>query len=247
MSHVPGGLVYKRFLNSLRSIDSGAPVPGGDPLYLQVLYLLHCDGPESSTAFIDNSIYARLTSAINGAAVTTANALYNQALGLPAITIDYLQTVDMTDMDIGTDDCTIELAFYTDGVFPGATSTLLTLTNGANAQNLSINLMDTGEIEFLVDGGSTTLVGGTWFTDSINRIAFCRAAGVWRAYWGGSKWGQIAGAVAIPASDRLRIGTQDFTTFTHYQGTIDEVRITAAARYVDDDYILPTEPYPDSL
>lgn len=68
MSHVSGGLVYKRFLNALR--PAGGPTP--DPLFAQVIWLLNFGGPDGDTTFTDLSSYARATTRTNLGARQTA-------------------------------------------------------------------------------------------------------------------------------------------------------------------------------
>lgn len=73
MSHVSGGLVYKRFLNALR--PAGGPAP--DPFFSQVIWLLNFGGPNGDTTFTDLSSFARPTTRTNlGARQTSAYTFF---------------------------------------------------------------------------------------------------------------------------------------------------------------------------
>lgn len=54
-----------------------------DPLYKKVALLLRCDGADGSTAFADASLNGLTVTASGGAAVSTAQSKYGQALHLP--------------------------------------------------------------------------------------------------------------------------------------------------------------------
>lgn len=71
--------------------------------------LLHCDGTDASTTFLDSSASAHTVTANGNAQIDTAQSVFGGASGLFDGTGDFLSIPDHADFEIGSGDFTIDL------------------------------------------------------------------------------------------------------------------------------------------
>ena len=70
--------------------------------------LLHCNGTDGSTSFLDDSGNSRTVTAIGSAQVDTAESKFGGASVLCSTKNDYLSVTDFLDLDLGSDDFTFD-------------------------------------------------------------------------------------------------------------------------------------------
>lgn len=70
--------------------------------------LLHCNGPDGSTNFVDDSASHHTVTAIDNAQLDTSEKKFGTASGLFSENYDFLSISDSVDWDFGTGDFTID-------------------------------------------------------------------------------------------------------------------------------------------
>lgn len=83
--------------------------PTVDPYFNNVSLLLHMDGTNGSTNFIDSSPRTKIMTAFGGAQITTDQAKFGGASGYFNNTDAYLTTPNNADFNFATGDWTVEL------------------------------------------------------------------------------------------------------------------------------------------
>ena len=210
-----------------------------DPYWSNVKLLLHMDGSNGSTNFVDSS-NSTLVTADFSAQISTAQSKFGDASGSFNGTTD---TLTFSPIDIGSaQDFTLE-AFIrpssnTDhGIFYSPTSgnvQVLSLVNGKLECYMAIQ--SSGVV--LQMTGATTVTTDTW-----HHVALTRNGNYAYLYLDG----------ALDATIGMHSGAFSITVlgFAQYRGRfngyIDEVRITVGtARYTGSSFIPPTAPFPNT-
>ena len=232
MSHVPGGLVYKRFYNALRPANGTAP--GGDPLFPQVLALLHFDGVNGSQTFTDDSNYNRNFTVSNAAVISTVDPIYNQCGYFDNTnTVDYIQTVDMTDMNliVNAPYC-LELGFNMGILPPNGSGVLFRLSGVGQPQLIWVEVTDVGTLLINLENGLVAPAFSPVTTGTYQRIAIDFDGTNVRFFYNYVKFAEsiYTGLSTVPIV--MRLGTGDTAGFDACVDTrLDEFRLTAGSRY----------------
>lgn len=255
MSIGNGGIIGKRNVPSLSGASgmwlleevhearqAGIWPTGGDPFWSQVKLLLKADGTDGSTSIIDSSSAARTVTVNGNAQIDTAQSKFGGASLLLDGTGDYVTVPDSSDWDFGTGDFTIDLWAR----FNSLSSTPQhILVHGAIAST-GIALMQysgTTVRIYTQDQGSGMSYSWTPSTNTWYHLAAVRSAGVVTFYVDGVSKGTNASTKNITgATGTLRVGTSDNGNES-FNGWLDDVRITAAARWTTD-FTPPVAPAP---
>lgn len=215
-----------------------------DPYFDDVELLLHFDGANNSTTFIDESNAGR-TSTINGTAnITTSRAKFGQSL--------YLGTgsdISPTPSPlIGTQDFTIEFwiwssaslevgASWPDGGDPDQTKEawrVLVYKESNNTTTFSFWPAGTASARYET---TTTRDADTW-----SHVAFVRSGDNFYAFLNGVQLGTTkTGVGAVSLSERF------FYIYSTNNGTeswIDDFRLTIGVARYTSNFTAPTEPFP---
>ena len=231
------------FLNSYRF----AAAAGGDPYWENVVLLLHCDGTDGSTTFIDSSNSANTVTAEGGAEVDTANPRFGSGSVLLNGTNAWLTIPDSADWHFGTGDFTIEMSVYFSTLagnkeFFAQRTTSTTppvlfyrIGSGINVY-LSFNNISFAANPTIASG--SVLTADTWY-----EIALVRSGSDFKFYIDGSQVGSTYTSASgfTDSSIDLRIGGR---TASALAGAMDEIRITkGVARDVSTP---PAAAFPDS-
>lgn len=213
-----------------------------DQYFQNVSLLLHCDGPNGSTAFTDNSKLARTvvsTATISGSnpKFGSGSARFSGGTGINA-GIGYNFSGQFT----------IEFYLRFDNL-NRAGEVLLTLSGGtATPDRFYISKNDLGGIGVAIGSNSGTFAAGL-VAGQMNHIAVTRnSLGVVDIFANGTKGGIGNGQFAssyIPLNNRALLIGRDTAIGNDLIGNIDEIRITEGhARYVAN-FIPSTNPFPD--
>ena len=236
---------------------------GGDALYANVSLLLHCNGTNGSTTFIDNGPTPKTVTAYNGAQISTAQSKWGGASALFDGTYDYLTAGSASDWKHLHDDSTdyaIEGLVY----WNGGTSDLTIISTAAASANVGLLLQvlgsDSRKLNVQIYRGSggnslsatssTGLTSGAWtyfkfsYTKTTRGYAFrigSSAAGSGTMTVGGT-W--PSSSTSDPTYT-LAIGRYQYSTPGGYMnGYLDDLRITKAARTETSE---PSAAFPDGM
>ena len=228
----------------------GGIVIESDPYYGYTSLLLHMDGSNASTNFVDSGPNALAVTAVGNAQVSTAQSKYGGASGSVDGTGDYLSISDSSAPVLGSSDWTIEAWIYISVAKsynciyakrpPGGYGFGLQV-DGAN--NLSISASTTGS-SWALAGSS---LGGGYTAGSWIHVAVVRSGNTITGYKNGVSTGTqtlsgtiwpSTGYAAAVASGLAGDTSQDFN------GYIDDLRITKYARY-QSSFTPPTQALPN--
>ncbi len=235
-------------VNSAR-FSSGAP-------FSQVVFLAGFEGVDASTAFVDESSYARAVTAQGNAQIDTAQFKYGASSLLVDGTGDWAQCANSADWNFGAGQFTIEcfLRYNQQGGFAAEGAVLSQWADSQRGWMLRRILTGPGfgVVLGLTASTDTTVSGNFTFTNGVWYHVACDrdAAGKVRVYVGGAMIASATVSAALYASNQpMMVGNSNFAAFNRaFDGWIDEVRITkGTARYASDSgFTPPTAAFPRS-
>lgn len=206
-----------------------ADSPAGDPSFSKVVLLLHFDGPNGSTTFVDSSSYSRTLGRVAPAAISTARSRFGGSSFLPAS--GYATVPFATELNFRSRDFTIEgwaLNTATTGI-----GTLLDFrgTSGAVNSSWAIGVDYGTRAVFIFDGvlGITTLSTNYSATPGVNTWYFwqiIRRNGVTRIHVDGRCLCAVLYNPPATHPSGLLIGDNLTGTASPHLGHIDELRMT---------------------
>lgn len=218
----------------------------GDPYWSNVVALLHMDGTDGSTTFIDER--GHTFTAAGNAQIDTAQSLFGGASGIFDGSGDFLSSPASTAWDISTGDWTIEMAVRW---VAGANRGLMCRRSGGT-NGWALNIRSDGSVVLRANIAGTwsdawmpTAAGivptGTWTT-----IAFVRAGDIFRIFVGGTQASTMtkSGAIDNESSVALYIGTNNQSGEDYYNGWLDEVRFTKGVARYTANFTPPDAPFP---
>mgnify|MGYP000889918017 CR=1 FL=1 len=214
-----------------------------DPFWTDVVLLLHCDGTDGSSTFVDSSSTPKTVTAQAGAVLATASPMRGSAYGVLS----------------GGGARRLDVSSHTDLAFPGdfTVEMLLrrTVDAGFNAITFSAanwNIYWVGSPSSLNfwDGAANRIVSGSSVSaDVSHHIALCRSGTSVRLFLDGVQVGSTytnSGPTSLGAGG-VRVGgypSSGTPSATYLGGDVDEIRITRAARYTAN-FTPPTGMHPD--
>lgn len=226
------------------AISVGPSSEDGDPEWALVGSLLHFDGTNESTAFVDQT--GKVWTAGGSAVISTTESVFSESGSFPGTDDNSLiSTPDDPTLNFGTGDFTIEFfQYYTDisgyqtiatKGYTSAGSWLLQTGNGNGAINVYLNgsfcCADPGEIA----------------TETWMHIAVVRSSDELTIYRNGNP--VATGAAGQNLSNAYSLGIGEgaagpvFATY-RFKGYMDEFRITKMARYTAA-FTPPVAPFVD--
>ena len=220
-----------------------------DEHWSKVVSLLHFDGPDGSTAIIDQT--GRTWTATGAVEIGESkggfggSALFGGSNG-------YIETPIHDDLRFGGDDFTIELFFrpitlatanqYRGIIGNRRNSGTFAFTLYQNQNNTGISFRFANGAVIL--GDPRPLVSGEWY-----HVAATRAGDAWRLFVNGELVSIQFNTISIPsvtASVNLgRLDDDKSTTPYAFHGNMDEVRITKGVARYTETFTPPDKPFPD--
>jgi hypothetical protein len=223
----------------------GRPSVGGgvDPYAINVSLLLHMDGTNSSTTFIDDSINNLTVTAYGDVQISTTNKVFGTGSALFDGDGDYLEITDVAPFEFGSEDFTIECWVY---MVAGAGGT--TIARWGGDSNAFFFLVDTpqGVIVYLNNDFIPEVTGGTITPDQWHHVCLVRNGTNLRSFIDGQQVGTTATFTnpITPSDTVLRVGGDVFGNIP-FNGYIDELRITKGVARYTSNFIPPTAPFPN--
>lgn len=229
------------------STASSAVTPGQptDPFFSSVSLLLHMDGSDGSTTFLDSSPSPKTVTAHGAAQVVTAVSRFGGASASFA-NAGRLEIASASAGPDGTEDFTVEfwIRFASAPNYP-VPFTAPTRTTGAlqfalNASNIYAGRLDAG---WLVENAPHTM---TTNNTQWHHLAMVQDATSFRLYQDGILLGSGARSSFVGTAG-VAIGGAGWASPQSFDGWIDELRITrGVARYTGSTITVPTAPFPNA-
>lgn len=206
-----------------------------DPYWNQTVLACHFDGVDSSTSFVDEK--GHTLTANGNAQLTTTSPKFGTACATFDGAGDYIVVPDSPDFEFGSGHLTIEFWIKTtqtlgyacplgrdNGAFPAGAWAILLNGNGSGSIQMWNASYSTGNV--FLQSAAISLNDGSW-----HHIAITRNGSAWNVWKDGSSVASNTwvGAIADVALD-LNIG-RDPGYSRNFNGYIDDLRITKAARY----------------
>jgi hypothetical protein len=223
---------------------AGAAVGGGgaggttDPLWSSVRLIL----PLDANTYDFRSGQGSTVTAFGSAAIASSSPKFGAGCLFLDGNSDYLQVVDSSNyIAPGTGDFTIEAWVRIGFLSAEANYVFEARETQVAGYGLYVNSSST-----VVVGSSALITGAALSTGQWHHVALCRASGTLRLFINGTVAGTPVANTTNFASNRLLIGRSlsDSTPFW-FEGNIDDVRYTSAARYTGN-FSVATAAFPTS-
>lgn len=212
----------------------------GDPYWANVVALLHFNGANGSTTFTDEKagVWTRGGSAI----ISTENSRFGGS-SLKLDGASYLTQAASAKFGFGTGDFTVECFMASTAIErvifdvrdAGTQSGVFISNHPAKGNGIAYYQPSSGNL-----GGTTPTNTGDWF-----HYAWCGEAGTLRMFVNGNRVSQTAVALNFGASRPGWIGSQFGGAAARYSGFIDEFRVTKGVARYKENFIPPSEPFPN--
>lgn len=246
------GLAGTSYTWTAEEADSGLTVPGatgGDPYWSTRVALLHFNGADASTTFVDEKGHP--FTAVGNAQIDTAQSLFGGASLLLDGAGDYIWAADSADWDFGTGDFTVQIAIRFNAL-PGSGAMTLCGTYGGSSSGWSLQFRNDGgggnRLRFSVEGDTGfdfawSPATGTWYKIEVNRSGTSL-----RAFVGGTQIGstQTSGHNISSAAPLWVGGLNSGSGVQWFNGWFDELRITKGRAEHTANYTPDAAPFPGS-
>ena len=202
-----------------------------DLYYDSVSLLLHCDGTNGSTTFIDNSPTPKTITPAGSAQISTTQSKFGTASASFDGSGDYLALDGSSDFIFGTNDFTIEFNVYFNS---GGVNILYDHASSGSSGLFPTIYRNYNSIVYAVSGTDLITGAGTINTNTWYHIAVSRNGTSTRLFVDGIQLGSTyTGASNLSvAPTRPMIGGNGTSTTYMHNGYIDELRVTkGVARY----------------
>lgn len=208
--------------------------PQADPNFSSVSLLLHMDGTNGSTSFVDSGPNALAVTASGNAQISNTQSKFGGASGAFDGTSDYLTA---TLSALGTGDFTIEFWIYFNSI---STTYLIydTRPSGSNGWYPTIYFdASAGLINYYSSSavritGTVATPAGAW-----HHVALCRSSGSTRLFINGTQSGSTFtdSNSYLSTTGRPTIGADGNSLGANcLNGYIDDLRVTTVARYTSN-------------
>ena len=232
--------LFARYVSNFSPPTAALPTTASstpaDPYYGYTSLLLHMDGTNASTAFVDSGPNALAVTASGNAQVSTTQAKYGGASAYFDGSGDYLSA---TCPDI-TGSWTVECWWYPTTVL--VQQTIVSFNSGASP---GVNIWCNTSGRLVIDNGvtgQTAFTGGSFTANQWNYIAVVRNGTTTTGYINGSAVG--SNSFTPTASSVINVGRYAATPFAYLSGYIDDLRVTKYARYTSA-FAPPAQAFPN--
>lgn len=215
-----------------------------------VSLLLHFNGLNNSTSFIDNSNYAHTITTTGNTKISSARKKFGKTSGyFDGVTpLDLLSAPDSNAFNFGNSNFTIDFHCYPT-IVPTHDHVIYAQHVDGNNKGI-LYYTNTGVLRYyLILGGSTLVFIDTAFSIIENQwqhIRLLRYGNLWKLCHDGIVKGSVSAAVTYPdfAADVL-IGAQG-TASAPYVGYLDELIVVKGRALSTGNFTPPTKPYVDN-
>lgn len=224
-----------------------------DPYFANVALLMHMDGGNGSTAFVDNSPTPKILTSFNAAQSSTQVKFGPSSAFFSTAAFQCVTIPSHTDFEVGNGNYTVEAWMFRTGVNSTAGRVWTRYNDQYSGMDLSIDtngklahyLSSTGTSWNLVSGAASAIIPlNQWV-----HVASVRNGGTLTAYVNGS--GTVIssglGTATLSGMGNRSVGGQPgVATNRTFPGYLDEFRITKGVARYTADFTPPTRPFPNS-
>lgn len=231
-----GQFLYKR--------DGTWPITT-DPNFSSVSLLLHMDGSNGSTTFIDSSSNALTVTANGNAQISTAQSKFGGASAAFDGNGDWVTTAVSNKLAFETGAFTVECWIYWDGTITGTPYMgVLGVHNSDGTGRYGIFMTSSGIGHYI----QTAFPAFSAFSaNQWTHIASTRDdAGVCRFFIDGVLKTTVTDSGNLTASQGFRVGNDFSSGRPPFSGYIDDLRITKGVARYTAAFTAPTAPFPDA-
>jgi hypothetical protein len=233
-------------LNSYQKIKFLKAKGGGQ--LSTVSLLLHMEGTNGSTTFIDNSTNNLTVTAYGDAQISTTNKVFGTGSALFDGDGDYLEITDVAPFEFGSEDFTLECWIY---IYEGGGGTTIARWGGEGDGGYAFFfLVNTSEgiVVYLNNANIPEVTGGTITPETWHHVCLVRNGTDLRSFIDGQQVGTTATFTdpITPSTTVLRVGWDVYGNIP-FNGYIDELRITKGAAIYTSNFTPPTEPFPNPV
>lgn len=214
-----------------------------DAFFSNVSLLLHMDGPDATTSFIDASLLPK-TATVFGNAQIDGLSRFGNGSYLGDGTGDYLSFADSTAFGFGSSQYTIEMWVR----IPALLTTTHYLVDIRKSGGVGVGVaLDSLERVIVVDNAGTILQGATGLAiNAWHHIAVTRdVSNVLRIFINGVVDASVTDSRTMDSTCPAYVGATLIGTAS-LSGRIDELRITKGVARYTGTFTPPTEPFPFS-
>jgi hypothetical protein len=217
--------------------------PEDDRYFNNVSLLLHMDGANNSTTFIDSSSnnYA-ITTGLN-AKISTAQSKYGGSSANFSATNDFL-SFSSTAFSFGTDDFTVECWIYVSNY---GSSPHKPVIIGSGYNGLVFYLGNDGTLWCGQYGvGNNANSTGVIPLNTWTHVAVTRSGSTARLFINGTIDGIGSWSATLNGSSTPAIGIDPANSLQKFTGYIDDFRITKGISRYNSNFTIPSSAYPDN-
>lgn len=220
----------------------GGGAPSGDPYFSNVALLMHMDGANGSTTFLDSSPAPKTFTLTGAPQISTGQSKFGGS-SCYLNGASYLYTASSTDFGFGAGDYTIELFAYVSStanflaVFDNRTASLQGIALYVGGSNRAITVANNAAI--ILQPAVSAPLNQQW------HIALVKSGTTLTIYINGVAAGSVTDSRTLASAAAAYIGAT-YLGGQPFNGYIDELRVTkGVARYAAN-FIPPNAPFPNS-
>jgi len=221
---------------------------GGSTVDSRTVLLLHCDGADGSTTFIDSSPYAHTVTANSGAQLDTAQSKFGTAAGLFSADNHSINLDGSSDFTFDAGDFTIEMFVRLSTLRAENQHIYDSRPSGSSDDDYPIlHITSSGVIRYF-RGDVAVITGSTLSVNTWYHIAVARASGVSRLFVNGVLVGSATDTTAYRnGASRPIIGVRGSDALDNeFFGWIDELRVSKGIARWTDSFTPPAQAYSTS-
>lgn len=225
------------------SFDSSLNASGpSEPYFDQVSLLLHGDGVDGSTGFIDSSATPKVATVSGNSTLSIAKSKFGgTSLFFDGAISTYIDFPSSSTI-VNTGDLTIE-----GWVYPTASTVGAVYSNlSANASSHNLLYVSGTSLQWYFDANSNVAASNLALLNQWTHFALVRSGTTCTIYTGGVAMSSASCPNNVgTTATTLRLAGAQWSTAYPYSGYIDDFRITRGkARYLSN-FVPPTAPYAD--
>lgn len=223
-----------------------------DPLFSKVVLLLHMDGANNGTSFVDSGPLGLTVNRVGTGAITSTVQSKFGGSSLATQSTGGLSIPSNAAMNPGTQDFCIEFWFYATDVANTATIFERSMVaNRLNGSQLSCKIAATANTDTrygtAINNEISLSTGpGAYSVNTWNHLAIVKLSGTLYVYLNGTlKSSTTAASPPLDSTQPFFIGANSTPDF-YFNGFIDEFRYTVGAARYTSNFAVPTAAFPNS-